>query len=261
MKKTIIFISIVAMFISSCSLIENFLPEDPTPVPSTPMPTATPDPCAAENLLEEVEKIQDLVNEFQDSWIAANSTPQVMIILPIMELQAVRRDLQKLDVPVCEEAIKTASLKYMNSTINYLVFFMANPDPTDENLIASQQNGQVLWQVVLEEFNKVLTSAGLVSEELPDIGITAPQTTDSGVIVGNESTQGVNVRSEPNINAGIISRLEPGMQAIGLARNESGDWLLVNLDGVIGWVNTETVTTSAVIEDLPISDPDPIIEE
>ncbi len=261
MKKTIIFISIVAMFISSCSLIENFIPVNPTPIPSTPMPTATPNPCASENLLDEVAKVQDLVNEFQDSWVAANSTPQVMIILPILEMQAVRRDLQKLDVPACEEAIKTASLNYMNSTINYLVFFMANPDPTDENLIASQQNGQVLWQVVLEEFNKVLTSAGLVSEELPDIGITTPQTTDSGVIVGNENTQGVNVRSQPNINAGIISRLAPGMQAIGLARNEPWDWLLVNLDGVIGWVNTETVTTSAVIEDLPISDPDPIIED
>jgi len=261
MKKAILFISIAAMFISSCSLIENFIPVDPTPIPATPMPTATPDPCAAENLLDEVAKVQDLVNEFQDSWIAANSTPQVMIILPIMELQAVRRDLQKLDVPACEEAIKTASLNYMNSTINYLVFFMANPDPTDEKLIASQQNGQVLWQVVLEEFNKVLTSAGLVSEELPDIGITPPQTTDSGVIVGNESTQRVNVRRQPDINADIISQLEPGMQAIGLSRNESGDWLQVNLDGVIGWVNTEMVTTSAVIEDLPISDTDPLIED
>ena len=261
MKKTIIFISIVTIFISSCSVIENFIPVDPTPIPTTPMPTATPDPCAAENLLDEVAKVQDLVNEFQDIWIVANVTLNTMMVFPIMEMQAVRRDLQKLDVPACEEAIKTASLNYMNSTINSLVLFMANPDPTDENLIASQQDSQVLWQLVLEEFNNILTSTGLVSEELPDIGITPPQTTDSGVIVGNESTQGVNVRSQPDINADIISQLEPGMQAIGLSRNEPGDWLLVNLDGVIGWVSTEMVTTSTVIENLPISEPDPIIED
>ena len=252
MRKTIILISIAAMFVSSCSLIENFTPGDPTPIVPTPMPTATPDPCDAENLLEEVEKVQDLVNEFQDTWYVANFTPQAERILPIMEMQAVRRDLLKLDVPDCEEAIKIASLNYMDSAINYLILFMGGE--AEENVDASFQNSQVLWQTVLGEFNKILTSAGVVSEELPDIGITTPQTTDSGVIVGNESTQRVNVRSQPDINADIISQLEPGMQAIGLSRNESGDWLLINLDGVIGWVSTETITTSAVIEDLPISD-------
>jgi hypothetical protein len=118
-----------------------------------------------------------------------------------------------------------------------------------------------LWQVVLGEFNKLLSSAGLVSEELPDIDDAIPPISGDSTIVGNEGTQSVNVRSQPDLNADIISQLEPGMQAIGLARNESGDWLLINLDGAIGWVFTETVTTSAVIEDLPISEPAQIIEE
>jgi hypothetical protein len=254
MRKTIIFISIAAMFISSCSLIERFTPADPTLIPPTPIPpTATPDPCAAENLLEEVEKVQDLVNEFQDIAYVANFTQQTELISPIMEMQAVRRDLQKLAVPACEEAIKTASLNYMNSTINYLTFFMGGE--TKENVDAGIQNSQILWQVVLGEFNKLLTSAGLVSEEIPDTGDTLPPTTDSSVVVGNEGTQRVNVRSQPDINADIISQFAPGMQAIGLARNESGEWLLINLDGVIGWVYTEMVTTSTVIEELPISDP------
>jgi len=65
----------------------------------------------------------------------------------------------------------------------------------------------------------------------------------------------VNVRSQPNLNADIIFQLEPGMQAIGLARNEPGDWLQINLNGTIGWVNAEMVTTSAAVEELPISDP------
>jgi len=253
MKKTMILILFAALFISSCSVIENFIPVDPTPITPTPIPTATLDPCASENILEEVEKVQDLVNEFQDVAYVANFTQQTELIVPIMEMQSVRRDLQKLDVPVCEEAIKTASLNYMNSTINYLVFFMGGE--TKENVDAGIQNSQVLWQTVLGEFNKLLTSAGLVSDELPDIGITPPSTTEGSVIVGNESTQRVNVRSQPDLDADIISHLEPGMQAIGLSRNEPGDWLLINLDGVIGWVFTETVTTSADIEELLISDP------
>ncbi|MCK4570144.1 MAG: SH3 domain-containing protein [Bacteroidales bacterium] len=256
MKKIVIIVSMAAIFISSCSVIENLIPADPTPVPPTPtfMPTATPDPCASENLLEEVEKVQDLVNAFQDVAYVANFTPQTELILPIMEMQAVRRNLQKLDVPECEEAIKTASLNYMNSTINYLSFFMGGE--TKENVDAGIQNSQVLWQVVLGEFNKLLTSAGLVSEELPDIVSAVPQTTDSNFFVDNDGTQRVNVRSQPNLDADIISQFEPGMQAIGLARNEPGDWLQVNLNGVIGWVNTEMVTTSAAVEELAVYDPD-----
>ena len=96
MKKTIILISIAAMFFSSCSLIGNSPLGDPTQIPPTPMPTAEPDPCAAENLLDEVEKVQDLVNEFQDIAYVANFTQQTELIVPIMEMQAVRRDLQKL---------------------------------------------------------------------------------------------------------------------------------------------------------------------
>jgi len=253
MKKIAIIFSIAAMFISSCSVIEKFIPADPTPVPPTPMPTATPDPCASENLLEEVEKVQDLVNAFQDVAYVANFTPQTELIVPIMEMQAVRRDLEKLDVPVCEEAIKTASLNYMNSTINYLSFFMGGE--TKENVDAGIQNSQVLWQVVLGEFNKLLTSADLVSEELPDIVSTVPQTTDSSFFVGNDGPQRVNVRSQPDLNADIISQFESGMQAIGLARNEPGDWLQINLNGIIGWVYTETVTTSAAVEELPVSNP------
>jgi len=253
MKKIVIIISLAAIFISSCSVIENLTPADPTPVPPTPMPTALPDPCASENLLEEVEKVQDLVNAFQDVAYVANFTPQTELILPIMEMQAVRRDLQKLDVPECEEAIKTASLNYMNSTINYLSFFMGGE--TKENVDAGIQNSQVLWQVVLGEFNKLLTTAGLVSDELPDIGNAPPSATDSGVLVGNDGTQRVNVRSQPDINADIIAQFEPGMQAIGLGRSEPGDWLQINLNGVVGWVFTEMVTISEDVEELPILDP------
>lgn len=253
MKKTILLICIAALFVLSCSVFDKFIPAEPTPIPPTPMSTATPDPCAAENLLGEVEKVQDIVNAFQDVTYVANFTPQTELVVPILEMQNVRRELQKLNVPACEEAIKTASLNYMNSTINYLAFFMGGE--TKENVDAGIQNSQVLWQVVIGEFSKLLTSAGLVSDELPDIGSTLPSTSENSIFVGNEGTQGVNVRSQPELNAEIVASMEPGMQAIGLSRNEAGDWLQINLDGVTGWVFTEMVTLSGSVEDLPISDP------
>ncbi|MCD6356920.1 MAG: SH3 domain-containing protein [Anaerolineaceae bacterium] len=255
MKKIMIIFTITAVLLSSCTLAEQFSKEEPTEVPPTPAPTATPDPCAPENLVETVKGVQDLVNAFQDTAYVANFTPLTELVSPIMELQAIRRELQKLDVPPCEEAIKSAAINYMNSTINYLAFFMGGE--VQENVDAGIQNSQVLWQVVLGEFSKLLSSAGLVNEGLPEINSSMPTMTDSGIYVSNEGTQSVNVRSQPDLNASIIAELEPGMQAIGLARNEAGEWIQVNLDGVIGWVFAETVELTTAVEELPVSEPTP----
>jgi len=251
MKKIIILFAFSAIFISSCSMISGAEAE-PTPLPPTPTvaPTATPDPCATENLLEEVEKIQGLVNAFQDVAYVANFTPQTELVYPILQLQEIRRDLQALDVPVCEDAIKNASLNYMNATINYLAFFMGGE--SQENIDAGIQNSQVLWQGVLNEFSTLLGSAGLIEEEVPDISSSVPSPTDSGIFITNEGFNGVNVRGLPDLDGEIIASLETGMQAIGIARNEAGDWIQINLDGVIGWVFAETVTANEPLEDLPV---------
>ena len=250
MKRSIIIITISAILISACSIFGGGQDaSDLVPTPS-PMPTATPDPCAPENLLQEVEKVQDVVNAFQDVAYVANFTPQTELILPILQLQEIRRELQKLEVPACEDAIKTSSINYMNATINYLAFFMGGE--SQENVDAGIQNSQVLWQVVVSEFSKLLSSAGLIEQALPDISNPVPSVTDSGIFITNEGAQGVNIRGLPNLTSEVLASLEPGMQAIGIARNEAGDWIQINLDGVIGWVFAETVTASAPVENLPV---------
>jgi hypothetical protein len=250
MKRSIVIITISAILISACSVFGGG--QDATPLPPTPspIPTAMPDPCAPENLLKEVEKVQDVVNAFQDVAYVANFTPQTELILPILQLQEIRREMQKLEVPACEDAIKTSSINYMNATINYLAFFMGGE--SQENVDAGIQNSQVLWQVVLSEFSKLLSSAGLIEQVLPDISNAVPSTTDSGIFITNGSAQGVNIRTLPDLNSEIVASFEPGMQALGLARNETGDWIQINLDGVIGWVFAETITASAPVEDLPV---------
>jgi len=252
MKKAIILLSLGALLISACSAFGGQA-EEPTPVPPTPAPTATPDPCAADNIMAEVEKVQDLVNAFQDITYVSNFTPQTELIKPIMELQGIRRELQKLPVPACEEALKTAAVNYMNATINYLAFFMGGE--SQENVDAGIQNSQVLWQVLLGEFSKVLSTAGLISEELPDISSSVPSPTGSGIFVSTSGTQAVNVRENPDIDANIVGRLEPGMQSIGLSRTEASDWVLINLEGIVGWVSADVIALSEDINNLAVFEP------
>ena len=152
-----------------------------------------------------------------------------------------------------ENAVKIASINYMNSTISYLAYYMANG--ADEYVNTSIQTSQDLWQEVISEFNNLLSPVGLISDELPNIGNSLLPTSNIMIFVANNGTKRINVRNRPNLNADILAQFEPGMQAIGLERVESGDWLLINLDGVTGWVFTEMVTVSTDIEELPISAP------
>ena len=250
MKKTIIILSILTVLLSSCSILESIKKEEPTVEPPAPAPTVVPDPCAPENIMIEIEPIQDLVSEFQDIIYVANFTPQAELTTPILEMQAIRREMQELVVAECSQAVKSAAINYMNSTINYLAFFMGGE--SKENVDAGIQNSQVLWQVVLTEFNKLFTIAGVISEDLPKIGNAVPPASDTGIFVSNQGTQGVNVRSQPDLGSVIIASFEPGMQAIGLARNEESDWLLVNLDGTIGWVFAEMVVASVDVAEFPV---------
>lgn len=256
MKKAIIVLSLLALFFSACSVIERFTPEEPTPVPPTPMPTATPDPCAPENLMEEMEELVDLINIYQDIELIAGVTNQTDLTMPLLELQESRRNLQNYEVPVCLEPIKTASINYMiQNTLAYVSFMAARNDEERANAVQALENTQPLWQIVLGEVNKILSENDLIEETLPSIDSSDPSATDSGIFITNIEEQGVNVRSQPDLDASIIASFEPGMQAIGLGRDEAGDWVLINLDGIIGWVYAEMIEATEPIEDLPISDP------
>ena len=258
-KKIVIMVGL-SFLIASCSLINPRPQTTPTPVPSTPTISPTPEPCSQENIIEEMEYVQDLVNEFQDIAYVANFTPQTELVNPIMQLQNTRRKLQKLEVPDCLENVKNASLNYMNTTINYLAYFMGGE--TKENVDAGIQNSQVLWKVVLNEFSNALSTAGLAPEEIPGVSSGPPETSDTSIWATNEGDAAINVRQEPNLDADIVSKFEPGMQAAVILRNDDGDWIQINLEGTIGWVFVENATISVPIEDVPLQEEETeIIEE
>ena len=58
---------------------------------SASSPTPTPDPCAEENLTGEVQKVNDLLREFDDAAALAANTPREQLMEPITNLQRIRR--------------------------------------------------------------------------------------------------------------------------------------------------------------------------
>lgn len=190
------------------------------------------------------------MNDFQDIAYIANFTPQAQLIEPILRLQAVRSELLRLPVPECEAALKNSALDYMSAMINYLAFFMGGE--AAENVDAGIQNSQQLWQVVVSEFNKVVSVAGVEPQEIPELSEVAPPLDVPAILVSNIGSQSVNVRAQPDMNAAILATLEPGMASAGLGRTGAGDWLQINMNGVIGWVAADAVSASIPVIDMPV---------
>lgn len=250
MKKAIILFCCLFPLMSACSILMS---AEPT---ATPSPTSTPDPCSGDQLVEEMEALQYLVNEFRFVTDIANSTDINMVVFPILRLQEIRQDMLFTDVPECLEPLKSTALQYTSSVINYLTVFMTVGDPESESIGIAIQNSQEFWQNVVEEFNSVLTNAGLEPMETPDVSSVIPPG-GTGVLVTNDSDQRINVREQPSLVAEIIAFLEPGMQALAAARTEEGDWIQINIDDVIGWVSIEFILLSDSVDAIPIIEETP----
>jgi len=254
MKRFFTALLVLSFLLGSCAVLS---PAEPTATPLPPTPTPTPDPCSPENIVSETEQLQALVNSFQDAMNIANNTDVNLLIHPILRLQEIQKELRAVEVPICLETLKGKSIEYTISVVNYLLIFMNTQDPASEDLAAAIQGSQALWQSVLAEFNTVLTSAGLAPQEIPDLSQGLPETEGTGATVLNEGTSAVNVRSAPNTDAAVVASLETGATAAALGKNETGDWIQIDLKGTLGWVFAENVTLNVPIEELQISEVTP----
>ena len=117
MKKSIIVLLLFSIFISSCALLSGAEPVA-TPLSPTPLPTATPDPCAPDNMKEELQPLVDLINVYRDTAFVASVTDKMMMTVPLLELQENRRAIQNLEVPQCQDQLKAAALEYTIASIN-----------------------------------------------------------------------------------------------------------------------------------------------
>ena len=83
----------------------------------------------------------------------------------------------------------------------------------------------------------------------PSPEITGPAIT---VIV-----EGANVRAGPGTDFPVVAGLYQDEKAPLLARNQTGDWLQLQLPATLGWIFAPLVETTLPIAELPIADPPP----
>ena len=212
----------------------------------------TPDPCGKENILAEAEKLQMAVNEFREVADLANSTDVNFLFIPVLRLQEIRYQAINTKVPACLDTFKASTVAYTASVINYMIIFMNVQDPESEDLTNAIQNSQTQWQVLLNEFNKVLAVAGVEPQPVVQPESIVPTPTGVAATATNESNSTVNVRAKPDLNAEVLASMEKGTQAEVIGRNEASDWLQVKLDDITGWVFAETVVVNTPIDQLTV---------
>ncbi len=131
-----------------------------------PLPCQHPHPILAARIILS-EDLQNLVNSFQDAMNIANNTDVNLLIHPILRLQEIQKEIRQVKVPACLQSLKDDSVQYTVSVIDYLLIFMNTQNPRSEDLTKAIQDSQLQWQQVLNDFNSVLSTAGISSIEMP----------------------------------------------------------------------------------------------
>lgn len=232
---------------SSCQYLS---PIDLEPVNTPLAPTMTPDPCSAENLSDEMAIIRSGFAEFQELIHIADNSRAENLIDPILKLEEIRTRITSLNLPGCLKELKTTFSEYSAVVIRYLTSRMQ--DPRSDEYKVDQQNSQTLWQAVEDEYEKAVLTVEM--EFIPITGSTDAFDIEitSVVLAINDGSQSVNIRTGDGLDYAIVGRLEPGMQARVVGKNQAEEWLRINLPTVNGWVYLEMVEISGDLSEIPV---------
>jgi hypothetical protein len=63
----------------------------------------------------------------------------------------------------------------------------------------------------------------------------------------------VNVRSEPNLNAKILTQLSPDTIIYFIGRNQDAQWFIITDNKIKGWIHNSVIKTEINFNDLPVS--------
>jgi hypothetical protein len=121
-----------------------------------PAAAATPDPCAPENVSAEVDKVNDLMREFDDGAQLASYAPAEQLVTIIPSLQDVRRRAEDLVVPACLDPLKTYQLGHMNTVINTLLLFMQGTTDNTEAVVDGINQARALHERYNQEMANLL---------------------------------------------------------------------------------------------------------
>lgn len=271
MKKRLFFLITLTLtatiIISACNSSEPAATESPTKTtiatePALP-PTATPDPCAPQNITAEVEKVHKLMREFDDASLLASNTPIEQLNPSIADLQRIRRDAEDLPIPSCLVALKQYQLAHMNTVINTMLYMLSyqGADAETEVLnqgiaLARQQHDQYVLELAnVLGLTVVVAPTAAPAQETPEAGGTPAPTP---LVITNPGPTAVNLRNQPDLNAGNIGILDIGASAVVLGRTADALWYQVEFPGQPGqtaWVYASLVQLSDPNAELSVVTP------
>jgi hypothetical protein len=219
-------VALAAVLLAACS------PQ----APAAPTVTSTPDPCAPENIVTEVKKVNDLQRAFDDASQLAAVTQFNQMPTVIPPMQDIRRQAQDQQVPPCLVTLKTLQLQEMNASINTFLTFMAGGAQNPNKQLLSQ--GIALANGLHQQYNQELAiriGATYVPPAQPTgsgttgtPGTTVPAAgTPSGSFVTNAGTTTVNLRASPSMDAQTLGLLEVNQSASAVGKTTDGQWIQV----------------------------------
>lgn len=238
-------------------------------------PSSTPNPCAPNQIGKEIDKINELMRAFDDATFIANLTDQKLLAQPIMEMQAIRRQVENLEMPSCLKNLQVSAISYMNMVINYLAHFMGGISQEQINAeIAASQNLRIAYE---EEIARQIGATYVPPPTRIPVTPATPKPTqennssstqpaektpvaDPKFIVTNTSQASINIRLEPSLTSAIVGYLQPEETAQAIGRTTDSEWiaiLLTNSSIAYAWVYSENVTLNVPVEQLPTPDPTP----
>jgi hypothetical protein len=226
--------------------------------------TATPDLCSAENLPDEVSRVNKLMREFDDYSSLASNTPQAQLINLIPDMQRILRDAEDLQVPACLQTLKKLELAHMNLVIQILMAFLnsASAQVDTQTINAGIAQARELHAKYDVEMARLL-GITLVVPPTATPGGTAeanavPSATAAAIAyVTNASASGVNLRTAPGLDAAEAGILTAATSTAAIGKSADAQWIKVEIPGQPGqtaWVFASLVQLSIPIEQLPVTE-------
>mgnify|MGYP000616253602 CR=1 FL=1 len=249
MKKTLFILLALGLLSAGCAQTPPSVPS-PTPAPTdTPLPTSTPDPCGAENIGAEIQKIHRLMREFDDAAALSTYLTRDQLKPTIENLQRIRRDAEDLAVPSCLKPLRELQVTHMNAFIQTLLAFMggADQETVSQGVALSRQ----LHDQYMIEMSKLQGVEISLTSTLPAAASPAAESgespTPSVSVVTNKSNGGINLRLTPTLDGQTVGILAVGQSALALGQTEDGAWILIEPPGQPGqtaWVYAKLVHLS-----------------
>lgn len=129
MKKTILIVSLCVIVLSACQSTAPVPTSTPIPPTETPNPTPTVTPteaiCPPDEMRSAGLEFVDLYNQWLDEFDLASSTPRISLNEEINNLQEIKREVTKLEVPICMEKLKSLLVQTMEETIDGFLSYLA----------------------------------------------------------------------------------------------------------------------------------------